>query len=551
MNQRDIDRIIVHDARGMPIKRKEGAIYKDNTLDPTINQGLQGTNMAGLNTVDTGLNPVVNTGFNPNLNTGLVGTGLGTGIGTGLSQTTTTTTTTTDVANENLDPNHKMTFKEKLTHKYADWKERRRQKKLAKEGQVGTGDLSSPSSSDEDKPSKTNKRSTAEDKALSYDRTSTLVPGLQAPMETLTGTQAEKDIRLNSGTGLGTGLGTGFGTGMATGMGTGLASGYNTGYNTGFGSGSLTGVDNSLQPNIGIVTDNLQPNVAPSGYVGSTLAGAQGGLLNTGLPGYNTGAGIIQGNIPQESRKDRAKTGTWEFPDQRMSQVSQTINTDQVIQQQPIIQAQPIVQTQPIVVEKEIITTETTEVPITSTSQFSSQQWSSNVPVFTEQQNFNTGVFYNEGFQTAQNIATNLNQNIWAQPQTQFIPSTGICSQNIVSQDIAYGLSNQANLGSNIGMNQNFQQANLQNVLGTGLATDVSTGMASFGKGISADVSQNLQSGNILQPGMVGDLGTGLTNFGSSGTTLNQQPSLLSGGRQAVNSNIPDIHTNLPTGSSQ
>jgi hypothetical protein len=328
-------------------------------------------------------------------------------------------------------------------------------------------------------------------------------------------------------------------------------------------------METGLQQNIGIVTDNLQPNVSPSGYVGSTLAGSQSGFGTTGfnLPGYTTGTGLIQGNIPQESRTDRVKTGTWEFPDQRMSQVSQTINTDQTVQPSTNIPMTSNI---------------TTNIPRTSNiTEVTTTQFTSNIPTTgfgTGQQIFNTPVYYGEGFKTAENIASSLNQNLYNQPQTQQIPSTGFSSQNLVSQGISSGLQNQPNWSQNqpnysqnqpnYSQNQpnwssNIPSSNLntgwsqnmpQTGLATGLTTDVSQGMASFGKGVT-EVSSGLQSGNLLQPGMAGDLGTGLTgtnltNVGSSGTTLNQ-PSLLSGGRQGVNPNIKDIHTNLPTGSSR
>jgi len=90
-----------------------------------------------------------------------------------------------------------------------------------------------------------------------------------------------------------------------------------------------------------------------------------------------------------------------------------------------------------------------------------------------------------------------------------------------------------------------------QTGLATGLTTDVSQGMTSFGKGVTTETS-GLQSGNILQPGMTGDLGSGANplNAGSSGPTWNQ-PSLLSGGRQPANTSNTNIQSNLPTGSSR
>jgi hypothetical protein len=157
MQQREVDRIIIHDQSGLPVKRTQGAIYKDPRNDPALYENYP-ANVSG------------------------------TGLGSGTTYTDPNTSTGTTATGTGLFGRMRM--------KYANWKDRRRQKKLARQqGEVVSDDSPSPSPD----------RVQAAEQEMSTGG---------YPMGTTTGLATGGTLgSLGTGT-LGTGLGTGLGGGM-------------------------------------------------------------------------------------------------------------------------------------------------------------------------------------------------------------------------------------------------------------------------------------------------------------------------------------------------
>ena len=97
MKQKEVDRIIVHDIYGQPIKRKEGTVFKDPRDDPALGQ-------IGRDALNPSSNIIATAGNIPQEEDILDGESV-----------------------------HKKGLIGKMRDKYHDWKERRRQKKLAQE----------------------------------------------------------------------------------------------------------------------------------------------------------------------------------------------------------------------------------------------------------------------------------------------------------------------------------------------------------------------------------------------------------------------------------
>ena len=105
MQQKEVDRIIVHDIYGQPVKRKDGTVFKDPRDDPALGQ-------IGRDVLNPSSNIIKTAGNIPQEE-----------IVTGKSV-------------------KKKGFIGKMKDKYHDWKERRRQKKLAQERGEPTSPLS-------------------------------------------------------------------------------------------------------------------------------------------------------------------------------------------------------------------------------------------------------------------------------------------------------------------------------------------------------------------------------------------------------------------------
>lgn len=113
MPQKDVDRVIIHDLHGLPVKRHEGTVYKDPRDDPAL--GALGRDFLHSGTRTTsnfvGTQPV--------------------GI-----------QTTQGIIDEDPETLKKKGFLTKMKDKYHNWRERKRQKKLAREQGEPTSPLS-------------------------------------------------------------------------------------------------------------------------------------------------------------------------------------------------------------------------------------------------------------------------------------------------------------------------------------------------------------------------------------------------------------------------
>jgi hypothetical protein len=483
--QRDIDRIIVHDVHGLPIKRDTGAIFKGDVenkvthvdrADPHVPIGQEHligqTAMMGA-PLTTNI-PVTTTTTMPVTTTHPVTTGIVEG------ETYEEDTTATG---------QKKGFVGKMKDKYHNWKERRREKK-AQKGEVGDESPgSSPSPSPERRTGTTTTTGTTE----------TVVTGTNVtPPPT---------------------------------------------YITQGGQVPIRDTTKDYSRNIGVEVPTLSGQ--PVGYMG---------------PG-----GYVERETAVDKGKDRMKTGSWDYPDQRIQRIEQHFPDQTTV---PVF-TQPV----GIIHTTQIPTTtiQTTAIPTTFTS---TQQTTglatgmqrtemSSVEIenmlrqtpLTTAAGLSTPTIANYE-QTAINVKLPVATTYSSQPIVTETPTTLaqplITETNTVVQPVQRIVEEQQFQQQQFGQQfagQQLQQPMQQLASGLERATiNAEQGNINLpyqSNFSSSPMRPDLQPGlafqqtQAVQPGMMGDLTTG---------ALRQQPLIGSSSQQPLQTNVRTVEKDFTTG---